>query len=443
MVSAALSVGIMAADGDLDTTFGTGGRVVTDIAGIDVLTDIALQADGKIVAVGFTYGGGSNPHIALVRYNTNGTLDSSFGTGGKVITQISSGDVANAVVIQPDGKILICGHTYLPSIVDTSFALLRYNSNGTLDTTFGTGGVVRTNIGEDRDTATALALRSDGKILAAGSRAFMRPPGEQRNSDIAIVRYNPDGSVDTGFGTAGRVVTDFGPSPNYFADDATSINIQSDGRIVIGGDSDGTGYFDFLAARYDANGALDMTFGPGGSTKTDLGNGYEDGSSEAVLQPDGKIVSVGAALPDSYDLDMAMIRYNSDGSLDQGFGSGGKVVFGLESLKDEEFTAVALQTDAKIVVLGDSNSYTNTGFLVFRYFPNGTPDTSFGTGGMVRTTFAGGTAQTSSLVIQADGRILAAGYSPIYQNSDFVLARYLSSRKIPTLRNPAQRDQEE
>jgi len=257
----------------------------------------------------------------------------------------------------------------------------------------------------------------------------MRPPGEQRNSDVALVRYNPDGSLDTSFGTAGRTVTDFGPVPNYFADDATSVNIRSDGRIVICGDSDGAGYWVLLTARYNANGQLDMTFGSSGSTKTDLGNGYEDGSSDSAIQADGKIVSVGAALPDSYDLDFAMVRYNADGSLDQGFGSGGKVVFGLENLRDEEFTSVALQTDGKIVVLGDSNSSANSGLLVFRYNPNGTADPAFGSGGMVRTTFAGN-VQSVAVVIQPDGRIVAAGYSPLYQNSDFVLARYLSKTKV-------------
>jgi uncharacterized delta-60 repeat protein len=425
---------VLAADGDLDTTFGNGGRVITDVSGNDNLTDIALAPDGKIVAVGLTFAGTSSPRIAVVRYNSNGTLDTTFGTGGKVITQISFGAVANAVVVQPDGKVLVGGHVYVPSSVDTSFVLLRYNTDGSLDASFGSGGIVTTNIGDDRDSMTALALRADGRIVAVGSRAFFRPPGEERNSDAALARYNPDGSLDTTFGSGGITVTDFGPYPDYFADDATSVNLLQDGRFVICGDSDGMGYYDFLTARYSADGVLDMTFGSGGFTKNDLGNGFQDGSDDSAVQADGRIVSVGAALPDSYDLDMAMIRYNTDGSLDQTFGSGGRVIFGLESLKDEEFTSVTLQSNGKILALGDSNSYTNSGFLLFRFNTDGSHDATFGNNGMVRTTFSGG-VQTAAVVTQPDGKILAAGYSPLYQTSDFVLARYVASHKLPTISN--------
>ena len=382
-----------AADGDLDPTFGDGGKVVTDFNGFgDVLIEIVLQTDGKIIAVGYTHSSsGSVPHIALARYKTDGSIDTTFGNGGRVITQITSNDVGDTVAVQPDGKILVGGRANTPSTVDSSFALLRYNPNGTLDPTFGSGGIVFTNIGESLDGITAIALQTDGKIVVSGFRAFVRPPGEQRNGDIVVARYNSNGSLDTTFGSGGKTLSDFGPVSEYFADDATSINIQPDGKIVVGGDSDGGGYFDFLVARYNANGLLDTTFGNGGFVKTDLGNGYEDGSADVAIQSDGKIVSVGSALPDSYDLDFALIRYNTNGSLDQTFGTGGKVVFGLQSLTDEELMSVAIQADGKIVALGDSNSSNVTaggGFLLLRFNTNGTLDPTFGTGGIVQTPLA-------------------------------------------------------
>ena len=429
VLSAAATLSVRAADGDLDPTFGTGGKVVTDFNNsVDILNDLVLQPDGKVIAVGSTRSG-SSPHIALVRYNQNGTLDTSFGTGGKVITQISTSDVADAVAVQPDGKIVIGGSTNLPSSVDSSFALARYNPNGTLDATFGNGGVVLTNIGDNLDGITALAIRLDGKIVVAGFRAYFRPPGEERNSDIALARYNADGSLDLSFGINGVTISDFGPVPGYFADDATSLKLTADGRIIICGDSDGGGYYDFLVARYSADGWPDTTFGVNGSMKTDLGNGYQDGSSDAAIQPDGKIVSVGAALPNSFDLDFAMVRYLANGSLDPTFGNAGRVVFGLESLRDEEFTAVAIQPDGKIIALGDSNSSTNSGFLLFRFNGSGSLDTTFGNGGMVRTPF-GSSVQSQALVLLPDARILAGGYSPIYQSSDFILARYLNTSKF-------------
>jgi uncharacterized delta-60 repeat protein len=429
---AALGQSARAADGDLDPTFGNGGKVLTDLSGgIDNLSKIALQSDGKIVAVGDYRLTNGNSHIQLARYNSNGTLDTAFGTGGRVTTTVSNfGDFADDVIIQPDGKIIVAGSVTSPGVVDSSFLLLRYNSNGTLDTTFGTGGIVITNIGDYLDGVTAIALQGDGKIVASGFRAIVRPPGEERNGDIALARYNSNGSLDTTFGTGGKTISDFGPFPDYFADDATDIIILPDGKIVIVGDSDGAGYYDFLIARYNANGTLDTSFGTNGITKTDLGDGYEDGAAAAALQPDGKIVSVGAALPSSYDLDFSLIRYNANGSLDSTFGTGGKVVFGLENLHDEELSNVAIQSDGKILALGDSNSGNNSGFLLLRFNPNGTLDTSFGNNGIVRTPFGSNAAFTRSLLIQPDAKIVAAGYTPLFQSSDFALVRYLNTTTV-------------
>jgi uncharacterized delta-60 repeat protein len=424
-----------AADGDLDQTFGNGGKVLSDLSGgFDHLSQIALQADGKIVAAGDFRLSNGNPHIELARYNSNGTLDASFGTNGRVTTTVSTfGEVANGVAIQPDGKIVIVGSVASPGAGDTSFLTVRYNANGSLDAGFGAGGVVITNIGDVSDTANAVALQTDGKILVTGEMGIFRPPGEERNSDLALVRYNADGSLDTSFGTNGRTISDFGPAAEYYAEDVGDIIVLPDGKIVVVGDSDGAGYYDFLIARYNANGSLDQTFGTNGRTKTDLGNGYQDGAAGAALQADGKIVSVGAALPNSFDLDFALVRYNADGSLDASFGTNGKVVFGLENLRDEELADVAVQADGKILALGDSNSSNNSGFLLWRFNADGTRDTSFGNNGLVRTSFGSNAAFTMTLLIQPDAKILASGFSPLFQSSDFALVRYLNT---PTASRP-------
>lgn len=286
----AAGAAIRAADGDLDPTFGNGGKVSTDFNNtIDELSRMALQPDGEIVAIGSTRTQNGSNKYALARYNSDGTLDQSFGTGGKVTTVVANVlENVNALLLLPDGKIMIGGSIALPTTVNSSWALLRYNSNGTLDATFGSNGIVTTNIGPDLDSIGRLAFAGDDKIVAVGNTSISRPPGEQRNSNIALARYNPDGSLDPSFRTNGITVSDFGPVPNYFADDATALLIQPDGKIIVAGDSDGGGYYGFLVARYNANGILDATFGNAGFTKTDVGNGFEDGACDAVLQPDGK-----------------------------------------------------------------------------------------------------------------------------------------------------------
>ncbi|MDQ6766152.1 MAG: dockerin type I domain-containing protein [Verrucomicrobiota bacterium] len=416
-----------AADGDLDPTFGVGGKVVTDFNNSsDTLSRMAVQPDGKIVAIGSTRASTGSNKYALARYNPDGTLDNTFGTGGKVTTVIANVlENANAILLLPDGKILIGGSIAQPTTTDSSWALLRYNTNGSLDTTFGTGGLVKTNIGTYLDSIGRLAFQADGKIIAAGNTAIPRPPGEQRNSDIALARYNQDGSLDPSFGTNGIVISDFGPVPNYFADDATALLIQPDGKIVIAGDSDGGGYYDFLVARYNTNGTLDATFGNGGFTKTDVGNGFEDGASDAVLQPDGKIICAGwANRSNAANDDFVLLRYNANGALDPTFGTGGKVVFILDNLADEALTSVVLQADGKILALGDSNSSNRTGFLLFRFNPDGSFDPSFGVGGMVRTPFGSDSISSEQILFQPDGKLLAGGFSPLYNTSDFILARY-------------------
>jgi len=197
-----------AADGDLDPTFGNGGKVVTDFNNsTDWLSRIAVQPDGKIVAIGDTH---PSHRGALARYNPDGTLDATFGNGGKVVTVANVRESANGLLILPDGKIMISGSIDLPSSHDTSFALLRFNSDGSVDPTFGNGGIVTINIGIDDDYAYAIALQSDGKIVAAGRKGIFFYPTDQRKGNVALARYNPDGSLDATFGNGGIVVNDSG-----------------------------------------------------------------------------------------------------------------------------------------------------------------------------------------------------------------------------------------
>jgi uncharacterized delta-60 repeat protein len=419
LVALAVSVRVAhATDGDIDPTFGIDGKVLTDFGNTeDFAYRVAVQPDGKIVAIG-TSRGSSYPRFALARYNPDGSLDVTFGPGGKVTTVLSTGrESATGLLILPGGKILISGSIDQPSTTDTSFALVRYNSDGSLDTTFGQGGLVTTNIGSDTDQAVRIALQSDGKVVAAGRKGIQFYPSDQRKGNVALARYNPDGSLDSTFGNAGVVTTDFGQGLESYA---VAVMIQPDGKIAIAGEAS----YEFMVARYNANGTLDTTFGNDGFTLTNFSSNW-DTPSDALLQPDGKILVVGnAEMQSPYDT-LALARYNSDGSPDQSFGDGGKTLAG-----SGELGAVILQPDGKIVALGDDGPF----FLLLRLNQDGSLDATFGAGGSTDTSFDSDSVQGRGLALQPDGKVVAAGFSekPYYKNSDFALARYVVGSTSPT-----------
>jgi uncharacterized delta-60 repeat protein len=224
---------------DLDTTFGTGGVVTTAIGpGNDGAFAIAVQPDGKIVAAGSAHSG-NDYDFALARYTVSGTLDSSFGTGGVVTTAIGPGDDgAHAVVIQEDGKIVAAGSAHSGS--DWDFALARYTVSGTLDSSFGTSGVVTTPIGTGDNFAPSVAIQPDGKIVAAGSAH------SGSDFDFVLACYTVSGMLDTTFGTSGVVTTAIGPSD----DEALAAAIQEDGKIVAAGYAHSGNDWDFALVRY-------------------------------------------------------------------------------------------------------------------------------------------------------------------------------------------------
>jgi len=306
--------------GTLDPTFGTGGKVTTDFAGAgDAAAAIAIQTDGKLVAAGNTFNNrASNFNFAVARYNSNGTLDASFGTGGKATFDVGgSFAFAYAVALQADGKIVVAGGTVNGLFND--FALVRFNSNGTIDTSFGTGGKVLTDFGVSAQ-ADSVAVQADGTILVGG---FANIDG---GYNFELVRYNSNGTLDTSFGIGGKVTTDFGLSTQGFSfAQANSLALQQDGKILLAGTAFLNSVRNFALVRYNGNGTLDTSFGTGGKETTAFATpnpSSDNSSAEAVaIQPDGKVVAAGLAA-----FDIALARYNSNGTLDATFGTGGKVI---------------------------------------------------------------------------------------------------------------------
>ncbi len=326
--------------------------------------------------------------LALARYRSNGALDPSFGDHGKVTTDLSrkGGDCALDVAIQRDGKIVVAGSSGFGR-AHSRFAIVRYNPDGRLDSTFGGDGRVTTDFTPDSDWATAVAIQADGKIVAAGQS------GEDfsgANTMFAVVRYNPDGSRDATFGERGRVTTDFTPGDDL----AQGIALQADGKIVVAGFSRGG----FALARYEADGTPDATFGTNG-TVTDPGTaGPGDAASDVEILSDGKILiagSNGTGGCESCGSDMstsfALMRFNVDGTIDTTFEDQGLVLTAV-SAKDDAVSDLAVQTDGRIVVAGVSRQRRGGGgdsrFALARYDADGSLDPTFGGGGVITTNFS-------------------------------------------------------
>jgi uncharacterized delta-60 repeat protein len=421
-------------DGDIDVTFGVGGRV--DSPTWASAHASAIQSDGKIIAAGpfvlWFPPGRSDTVFGVVRYNQDGSLDTTFGMQGIVTTDLSDRvDIATALAIQSDGKIIAAGQAGTgPG--PFSVALVRYNHDGSLDMGFGIGGKVITDFSGPYESALALAIQSDGRIIAAG---VAYASVLSTSGDFVLVRYEPDGSLDRTFGIDGKVTTDWSGG----LDLAKALAILSDGRIVAAGDACISDYRQpcyGALARYNKDGLLDTTFGFGGKVTTDV---LETSRLNALaVQSDGKIIAAGfsqsaesfAPTDASFrGADFGLVRYNDNGSLDTTFGSGGKVTTAFGPWRDWIW-AVSLQPDGKIVAGGDTLSGEDSGsaFGLPRYNRDGSLDTSFGIGGKVKTELPPGRgASLRSLGIQRDGKIVALGEGHIENDPWFFaleLARY-------------------
>lgn len=341
-------------DGSLDTSFGTAGKVVTNIGLADTIQAIAIQSDGKIVAAGFS-SSSLDGYFALARYNIDGLLDTSFGTGGIVTTPNSRGYVS-AVAIQPDGKIVAVGSMLVGWEDNTVFLLVRYNANGTSDTSFGTNGRVTTQFNNNyfpNDVPYALAIQPDGKIIAAGTSYDKMTT----LTGLAVSRYNMNGSLDASFGGGGLVVGQI----SGVASEARALAIQSGGKIVMAVYNQGES--NFRLARLNTNGSLDAAFGSGGVVVTSFG--VSSHSTAMAIQSNGRIVAAGYA-GEHPNLYFALARYNINGSLDTTFGTGGKVVTPVGASSDA--AGVAIQADGRIVAVGSSRVGINQfAFAVARY----------------------------------------------------------------------------
>jgi uncharacterized delta-60 repeat protein len=397
---------VLGAGGDLDPTFGSGGKEIIQVQPDvrDFAKAVAVQPDGKII-IGAELGDFSlNTNSAvLIRLKPDGSLDPTFGTGGKVIN--SGQRHLPALAIQPDGKIVTAGAATVQGI-NLDFAVVRYNADGSLDQTFGNGGYAINGLG----TANALIIQPDGKIVIVGTVLVFR-----EGSDFVVARFNADGSPDQTFGTGGRVQTSFTSGLNS-SDRANSGALQTDGKIVVSGSISGV---PSVLIRYNANGSVDLDFGLDGSV---LNTNFGATASRVLVLPDGKIVVGGGAF--------VVGRYNPDGHIDHSFGNDGRFAGGFGSGNGALY-GLALQADGKLLAAGSIyyTSSANSVFAIGRYNSNGILDTTFGDNGFVFTDFTGALDEAFALTIQPNGKFVAAGYAaePGASYHDVAVARYLGT----------------
>ena len=418
--------------GNLDPTFGTGGTVRTDFAGnIDQANAVVVQPNGQIIAAGSSFSNSKTVEDFIVaRYNANGSLDKRFGKNGKITTDFFRNvDSISAVAIQPDGRIIVAGFAQLPGDGGNPrvFALARYRSDGIPDTSFGNGGALTTSFGGNFAAASALMLQPDGKIVVAGTVDF-NPDVPGSGLDFALARYNSNGTLDGSFGKGGKVVFDFFGS----FDQANGAVLQPDGKIIVVGSASydsANRDIGFAVARFNTDGSIDFGFGTGGKQITD----FFDAGAKAngiVLQPDGKFVVAGTASDTAtrpVATDFALARYNSDGSLDFSFGIGGETSVPFADSATEQGNALVLAPDGKIIVAGAAfKTFSDPpDFALRRYNSDGSIDTSFGVDGVISTDFASGTDHAQAVAMQANGNVVAAGRA-FRSNFDLALARYIN-----------------
>jgi uncharacterized delta-60 repeat protein len=426
LASLVLALPAAAAPGDLDRTFSGNGWVRTyDIFGYSKrffpkgAEDVAIQPDGKILAVSELQDGNSHWWFGVYRWLPNGDLDRSFGSGGWVANDLGAFPMPHTVALQADGKILVGGQVECPD-QQLCFGIVRYRKDGSIDGSFGASGVARTTFPGARCGCEIhdIAVQRNGRIVAVGWR--FRGGDAQDDMLLAVARFLPDGRLDPGFSRDGRLSLDFG----YGDDLGSSVAVQADGRIVVGGVAS---YryrteADFAVVRLRQNGTLDQTFSRDGMQSVNfVGRRYDD-LYGLDLQPDGHIVAAGLSAVGyrREDPRIAVLRLNRNGRLDRRFGkrllkpgaSGG-------------YARAVLADGAGGIIVGglayDDSELDTAAWAVVRYRSSGVLDRSFGRGGIVLGDFGTGADWVGALAAQRDGKIVAAG--EVY--GDQAIARYL------------------
>lgn len=404
---------LSAQSGSLDDSFGAAGKTTTHLypGAIENGFDIGLQPDGKIIVKGFH----SEEHQDyLLRYNFNGTIDSSFGNQG----QLQVGGILelgnhNSMIVDDSGRILVLSGNYV--LGESNFMLYRYTSEGLPDNTFGISGCHRYYINQPYASARLIKVRPDGKMLISGVL--------DSDEFVFITCIAPDGIIDDSYGQNGTIIVpiDMFEGPKFY-----TIGIQPDNKVVIAGTFNNYYQRDIYCIRIDENGTIDNQFGTNGKVTLDF-NENKEYWVDLVVQPDSKIVI--SCTEDTGSGDFAVARFNTNGQLDNTFGEGGKRVIDLYCGGVDYCRSICLQIDGKILLTGESycNYYYKYDFSLVSLNPDGSMDSDFGNNGVVEIDFNFLKDGAVKSVIQDDNRIITIGSGQIANNDDIGLCRILTT----------------
>lgn len=422
--------GLFAQYGTLDTNFGENGKVTTAFNFYySSIQSMSILSDGKILTVGTIFNDSDFSQFALVRYTSDGRIDTTFGNNGKVISNFTESKIGlESMLVQSDGKIVLAGIIY-NSFTNSQFVLVRYTKNGDFDTTFGNNGVVL----KGYHTINSITLQEDDKIVVAGF-SF-----ENNVRDYSLIRYTVNGVQDTSFGNNGTVSLSIGDRDFWY-----DVVLKSDEKIVVVGsakNNSGNYDSDFAIMQFNKYGTLDANFGENGIVIIDYND--VDAARAVKIQNDGKIVFVGwsySTLETIYDY--KMVRLLLDGSLDESFGEKGMLSIPISINLSSE--SIEIQSDQKILVTGFVSKTDKNDIALCRVNSNGAYDSTFGNDGVVTTTFQA-SSQANSIVCQPDGLIVVGGeaavtagikeYSPNFALLRYTSGKVLDSKKFSQIQN--------
>lgn len=405
---------------DLDPSFATGGKLLSTVGTQSSLYSVVIQPDGKIIAVGQATNAAAQTVFAVVRYLPDGKFDTSFGSGnnGIVLEPMQSAAMATDVALQSDGKIVVVGEALVNS---GEFIVVRYLPDGKLDASFANTGkaIIPVTTAGKATHVNAVAIQNDGKIVVVGSS-----DNANTNLDVTLVRYQPNGSLDAGFGNGGKMIT----SVSAGIDQASDVVIQADGKIVVGGSSFNGSYDDFALLRYNSDGKLDNSFGNNGIVT--LPAGKNGGHLYALaIRSDGRIIAAGMN-HNGTNQNFAVIRLQPNGTIDNSFGGSslGKVLVDFGAV-DSSAYSLAVESNGNLLLGGYGDKSPGASlFALAQLLPDGILDTTFGNTGKILTELSPPNLETiNRIVIQNDGKILAAGTSRSNTGSQFALVRYMGS----------------
>ena len=401
-----------ASPGDLDTSFSSDGKLLTDIGTTDSGRAVAIQADGKIVIAGYARMG-SDDDFAVARYESDGGLDTTFSSDGLTTIDFDDKNESGyAVAIQSDGKIVVAGRAATDGMGLTfDFAVARLTTTGALDTSFSSDGLLTVDVGGGDDYQFAVKIASDGDIVVVGYGS------NGSNWDVGVIRLDSSGNLDTSFSSDGKALYAIGSGHDY----GYGLDIASDGDLLIVGSSYNGSDDDVLVLRLDANGVLDTAFAGDGIWTADVGSGTGDVGQGIVEASDGDILIVGSS-DDSGD-DLLAIRLTSAGVLDTAFSGDGKVTVAIGSGNDVGYGIVE-QDDGTIVVAGTSHDGSTEDIAVVRFTSAGALDTGFSGDGKLTTDSGSGDAYAYGIALTSAGKVVVAGQAVGASDTDFAVLVY-------------------